>query len=583
MSPVENPDADAQAAALFDRLIRADSRRQTVFELPGLRLCVRSHIADWPIHRMEGGHSIVIGDVFERNLRYRAPPELGPFGQNDGQHICRTLSARFWGRYLAMGVDAARGPWLMRDPSGAFPVYLWTLGPVVIVSNTLASDLLAIAGGPPVIDWARMAILVADPVQMGIISPLRHVTMPVPGVLKHWTGKADEIGDGFKDEPVWSPTEAASRCETEPAKLAEIVESCLTLWGKGHQRVSLDLSGGLDSAIVLGALSKRPDGPIVHCLNINFSSAGDERPYARAAAARWSAPVTEALVEPEDLDYLQALTGPRHPRPLLYGMDVLMDRLSCEAATAAGASLALTGQGGDAMFMQPATVFIAADYLKCRGFDRHFLELVAVAARRLNRSVWSILRDIARPPAKTAHGDADLASIAGPALQPVLGTSFDHPWQVEARGLAPGKRFQIDMLVNCQIFHAPTRTAQHFRLCHPLLSQPIVEACLSLPLWVLSPDIRDRGLARDLFAPLLPDVIRLRRSKGNTTNFYNRTITAHLGTLRPFLLDGQLVAHGLIDRDTLDALLDPHCLLLRNVHGLIARLVTLEIWAAGWA
>src|SRR3546814_15687375 len=56
----------------------------------------------------------------------------------------------------------------------------------------------------------------------------------------------------------------------------------------------------------------------------------------------------------------------------------------------------------------------------------------------------------------------------------------------------------------------------------PLLSQPIVELCLSIPTWQWVRGGRDRAVARAAVADLLPALIAQRRTKGGQTGFLRR-------------------------------------------------------------
>ena len=138
------------------------------------------------------------------------------------------------------------------------------------------------------------------------------------------------------------------------------------------------------------------------------------------------------------------------------------------------------------------------------------------------------------------------------------------------------------MLSHCQLFHRSTRTAAKRRLVHPLLSQPIVEACLGIPTWKLVPDRRERGFARDMFSKLLPQKVRGRRGKGEASGFYNRVINAHLPELRPLLIDGALASAGVISPDLLDSWLTTEHLLWKDDHPTIGALISIEIWARQW-
>src|SRR5690606_7089434 len=132
-----------------------------------------------------------------------------------------------------------------------------------------------------------------------------------------------------------------------------------------------------------------------------------------------------------------------------------------------------------------------------------------------------------------------------------------HPWLEDISDLPPAKRGQLERLVNCQLFWTDCLRARAAPLLNPLLSQPVVEHCLGVPSDRLVVGQRDRGLARLAFADRLPPLIVDRRSKGDLSHFYGRVVRASAPALAGFLLEGRLVANGVLDRVDLAADLDP--------------------------
>jgi asparagine synthase (glutamine-hydrolysing) len=114
----------------------------------------------------------------------------------------------------------------------------------------------------------------------------------------------------------------------------------------------------------------------------------------------------------------------------------------------------------------------------------------------------------------------------------------------------PGKALHISIATAVPSYYEP-RTPEEppMERIMPLFAQPVVEACLRAPTWLLTVGGRDRGLARRAFAPMLPPEIAGRESKGVADNLLGRTLAAHRNWIEPLLLDGLLADRGLIDRD----------------------------------
>ncbi len=93
---------------------------------------------------------------------------------------------------------------------------------------------------------------------------------------------------------------------------------------------------------------------------------------------------------------------------------------------------------------------------------------------------------------------------------------------------------------------------------------------------------RNRVPVRQAYADRLPASVVGRRSKGTPTGFLARLIERDADLLRPFLLDGCLAIHGVIDRAAVEAALAPGP--ARDLR--FARLLQLadaEAWARSWS
>lgn len=81
----------------------------------------------------------------------------------------------------------------------------------------------------------------------------------------------------------------------------------------------------------------------------------------------------------------------------------------------------------------------------------------------------------------------------------------------------------------------------------PLLSQPILELCLSIPTWQWVRGGRDRAVARAAFAGVLPELLLDRTTKGSPSGFIRRVYETQGEAARGMLAGGTLVEAGLLD------------------------------------
>ena len=174
----------------------------------------------------------------------------------------------------------------------------------------------------------------------------------------------------------------------EPAEAAHELRSvtarCVEAWASVHDNIVLSLSGGLDSAVVLGCLASSAARPEVACLTF-FSPTGgdDERAFARIAAERYAASLTERSREATRIFDAALFELPKTPKP---GVPFCFNRRHLDIVNsitrARNADAVWTGQGGDHLFFHGGETSLgAADFLAERGVHPALIRAVRDAAR----------------------------------------------------------------------------------------------------------------------------------------------------------------------------------------------------------
>lgn len=349
-----------------------------------------------------------------------------------------------------------------------------------------------------------------------------------------------------------------------------------------HSSILLRLSGGVDSAIVLGSLVAKPLATKITCLNYHSSgSDSDERSFARLAAR-----ASVELVERERdsafrLDDL--MTAARMPTPENYIGRMGSGRLDAEVADAHGARAMFTGVGGDQLFFQLRCTWPAADYLKVKGFDRGFIQACLDAARLGRVSLVESMRQALaaqRHRAGPLDGWGLFAKLMRrEALDGVRQPErYVHPELVDAGDLPIGKFNQLQALVSVSGYYDPYLREAAPELVNPLLSQPIIESCLATPTWLLTQGGLARGLLRMAFAEDIPREIATRQSKGGMEEHVAAILRHNLPFVRSLLLDGQLVARGLLDRGKVEAALSGRLSAMRGYLSEVHECIAVEAW-----
>ncbi|WP_421932373.1 asparagine synthase-related protein [Phenylobacterium sp.] len=529
------------------------------------------------LHHLADSRGLIIGDLWATG-RDEAPDLDGLLSRSAGASTAaRALCAGAWGRYVAILTDT-EAPAIFRDSSGGLEALTWRCGALTMIASRLTPEILDAVGPPLALDWGRIAGYLASPSSVSGPLALRGVNAIEPGELVALGGQTRT--------PIWAPAMFVG-APVEPATLAQSrlvrhVDRALRCMTRDRGPVLAEVSGGLDSAIVASALARLEEVEVVQWLNYYGAGAeSDERVFAKSIGDLYGLEITCVAKpsRPIDLEGLAANAG--GVRPSLMGLDYLRDQDVAQRCVQLGAKAIVTGQGGDAVFLQRLTPLALADQMRREGR----LALRAGAVRALadwtGSSAWSVLRQAlggtakARP-ARAPSGPAFLTREARAVEVP------PHPWLCDLDGVAPGKRQQIERLVQSQLVTGDCQRARDADLLHPLLAQPLVEYSLGLPTDVLTQLQRDRALARQAFSRRLPDAVVQRRSKGDMTGHYGRWVAASLPFLRSFLLEGRLAAQGIIDRERLEALLTAEQLAWGADYVSILFAAVLEAWAQRW-
>lgn len=483
----------------------------------------------------------------------------------------RLLIRHAWGRYVAILKAGDAPPTLLRDPTGALDCLTWVRDEVTFIASTPPAHGPCAPEGLAV-DWSKVGDILARGNLWSEICPLAGVVAVGPGVMRAgW--------DASQATRLWRPADHArpSRTWLDPEGLADLVDACVATLAKDRSSILLEISGGLDSAIVAASLA-RCGAPVVAAINAYWPQReGDERVWAQRIADRFgfslvTSPRGLMAVDEAMLDQTAGAA-----RPGLNAQDPDLDRDLAEQLAKVGAQALFTGQGGDGVFYQMGHPALAADILRGRPTPAGRAASLAMLARRTRTTVWSLMGRAMQPLARLSPGIPPPSFLAeGVALPP------PHPWVADHRGVSPAKRIQIRGLTNIQTAYGDSLRGRAADLIHPLMAQPIIEACLAIPAPILALGAVDRPFARAAFADRLPSESLQRRSKGDVTVFFSKSVATSLPALRPFLLDGRLAAKGLIDIDRLEPLLHPEPMIWRDCVGEVMLAATLEAWVRAW-
>lgn len=560
-------DSDAAARALTARLQVSATQWSQIVQGSGV-VAFHAGVGAGPngacLLSRSGG--AVLGTLFARGFDRAASCRVTAFDDAEAVLIVATggkrLLEKYWGRYVALvRSEETAEVRVLRDPSGSLPCWHSELDGVAIICSDI-EDCRDLGALKFTINWDYITGRLAHATLQVRDTALNEVSEVQPGerlCFRRGAMTRDMVWDPLgiaRTAPIDSPDEAT-------VLLRAATLDCSHAWASCFESIVHNLSGGLDSSIVLTCLNSAPSHPRLACLN--YFSRGpneDERRYARLMAQRVGVELVECELDPaavrlEDLNHL------RHtPRPWFYLYELQHSRYEAALTAQYGASAMFSGAGGDSVFYQARSDLAVCDFVFDRGFGRGLLSTAVDAARVSRQSIWPLLwkalrQRVWRPKwDPIAMAKPFQRTIVTPAVVEVAKRNrrLAHPWlnSDNVVGVPPGTLWHIMSLSMPPAYYGSFRWSGAVERILPLLGQPLVELCLRIPTYHLIRGGRDRALARRAFEADLPREIVRRYAKGRADRNVRNILDANLPFIRELLLDGQLVRRGLLDRASLE-------------------------------
>lgn len=508
-----------------------------------------------------------------------------------------TLIDQFWGSYIAFFSDpGAQINYVARDCSGAIPCYSTTHRKVSIVFSDI-NDLAGFGLPPFDLDPEYLSAFIYWPELQVNRCAVRGLTEVLAGQRLQQKHGVSHVSN------LWNPCEvvrSGSIDSTAAARslLRSTTEYCIAAWASTYSTVVVSLSGGLDSAILLGCLTRTAKRPHVICVNrYNRLPGEDERSYARHAAELRGLEFVELPWCSANRAFDESLLAlPKMPKPFVPLPFALLDAGSWNEVTSRYQAQAVwTGQGGDHIFFNVQTSLAAADYMQAhRWWLSPVRTLAAIVdsahySREPYIAVWRNSRRLARSRAPWKSdvqalriGKSRVSFLVYETLPRNIDEYVMHPCLSHRHDLPKGKQLQVELLLellnrdrfSSVLYGVPER--------HPLISQPLLEIALRIPIHILTIGARQRGLARQAFKDVVTPEILAREDKGSTSSLWMHKIREAQPFLRDLLLDGLLAKAGIIDRPSLEPHLAAGHPIRPEQWSPLAACIAAEMWARSW-
>ena len=532
-----------------------------------VRLFTNDADAAW---QMRNG--VAFGHLFCRQVLPRhgmePRPPLDANGPADILH-------HYWGAYVACFEDNP-GVTVIRDPSGMLPCYYQFRDDIFYAASD-AALLFEANGQRPSVDWRSLGWSL-------YVSGLPQRATALSGVHQLLPGMTLKIEKGRAAETIgWSPWAHVKQAPPDPESFRQLVLDCVGAWALSFRSILIGISGGLDSSIVAFAAHHHPK---LNAFTIFAGDArGDERPYSRDLARALEIPLAEAAYDLGAVDIMRS-SFIHAPRPGGRAQLQAYDKSLVDLARRHAADAFFSGVGGDNIFYLSGSARALVDHFLQRGMPAQLWTTLSDICRLTGATPWQVVKQalqIPRADGPKYQWRPNTHLLTQELIDDFKDQSLGHPWLDGPPDSLPGKAAHVAMLIRAQGYMEAQDRRFPFEPVHPLLSQPIVEACLSIPSWEACRGGVERSFARRSFARDLPPSVIKRRVKGGPDHFALQILRTQLPMIRERLLDGALVRNQIADQAALEAGLTEASLSIGDSYTRILSLLDAEAWTDGWS
>jgi len=495
------------------------------------------------------GDGILIGRLFTQDgIAVNDGARLQ--GLTDPRQIQKHILETYWGSYLIIQPDAQDPSafTMTRAPSAAGNLpCVWSIRSGAGFLTSDVSLAIRTCLYRKRINWDFIAHRLRYPGLKTQRTGLTELAELLPGCVLRTSGFKVSV------RQAWSPWDFVVRerryrdLGDAADQIRHAVQSAVHAWADIDQSILLELSGGLDSSIVAACLQNCP-ARVVCCNLVTPVPGVDERQYARQMAVQLGVELhTEHLGF--DKACFDFAPPPDSVAPTMGPLQYVVDEAMEAAAEYHGTTAYYSGGGGDSVFCYLRTAAPSTDAWRAHRFGtaitavRNLANLHQCTFWKAGRLTLSKLR---RPPQSPFHQDPTFLAPGSACVEPEA-----HPWFETPLNALPGDRERIFDLAANQLFEGQVARRYRRPLRFPLLSQPVMEACLRAPSWMWIAGGRNRAVARTAFSGLMPPDVLNRQSKATYMSYLVAVYERNKHQIEEFLLSGRLGSQGLLDTPAL--------------------------------
>lgn len=494
------------------------------------------------------GQGIIIGNLFSDDGTPLSRHDRLTAGCSSDRFEAHLLE-NYWGEYILFQIGTGKEGALniFRDPSGGMAcVYFLQEGGGFLTSDLSLTMSLELYTKQT--DWSYIAHAVT-------YTFLRTERTGLVGVRELLPGCALSLrGSSVRSQCVWSPWDYVAPdvrhhdLHDAAAEVRDAISTVVKAWAGADESILMEASGGLDSTIVAACLQGL-ETPLV-CGTLVMPTAGtDERRYSGHVARSLDVELQSLHVDPDAAQFdFPVPLGQFVPAVGLLQQTINVTWEAFEERH--NVSSRYSGAGGDTVFCYLKGAAPAADAFRERGLFTGIRAVHHLASLH-QCTFWKAARLTLRK-LRRVRGHPWARDVSFLHARRLPDTPDEHPWFPMPAGSLPGDRERIIDLIGVQFYKDSTAQGNRRDTRYPLISQPVMQACLKVPAWMWIWGGRDRFVARSAFSDLLPESIFHRRSKGSYANYCGVVYEREKDAMHAYLRDGLLCSQGIVDAAALD-------------------------------
>lgn len=498
---------------------------------------------------------IVIGKIYSKcDLKEATVEEIRSLEEMSVDRITKL----FWGDFILIRQSPKEGEEvirleIVRSLNSQTPIfYSSCLEKDRIVLSTKLSDILKMTGKQINYPYIKTFLTYGNFVSQ--YTPYDYINeIPIGCLLK--IGKDLSLIHKVLWDPSYFTSNTEYNKEESQEKIFHVLHNLTTLYTSSYKNILLDYSGGVDSTgllyIIKDAIRSNAsniDLKAINYVNTNIRAA-DEEEHARNICNE----LEVKLVRHDTSNFLPFTPfyenfSPNYLSSLLVyladenAIGVLADHLSHKE------TVFISGHGGDHIFCCPPLLDSISDYWKTKRF-KGLIKKVKEISSYERSNIVEVLKLV-------------LFANTTPTFQPYDSSLFNFTllddkeevvWPMEhsiALSNCPkGKATQIRGLyhafatLNIDIRQGITSLP----IIYPLLSQPLIEAVLSIPTYELYGKGYDRLFFREMIAKKYKNAKIWRKEKGETTGVLQLGIKGNLKAIKELVSEGFLASNNIIN------------------------------------